>query len=177
MATQNPDEKKSLADIGDLVNRLANRRLQSGMSGLPDEFVDSLAASTTAIDQSLPPEGPARAEFLANLQRDLEIKDKFSTESFGLRGGFAAIVNVSVETTRNGQTVNGLYVRCNPIAYGSKEPPLFPFNSASSPTSRKLPPGRFMLWVENADHQRVTLQPVDIGENGKDSETIRIEIP
>jgi hypothetical protein len=51
------------------------------------------------------------------------------------------------------------------------------FNSASSPTARKLPPGNFVIWIETADHKQVTSQPIEIGDSGKNAETIRIEIP
>lgn len=176
LSTGSPDDKNRLVEMGNLANRIANRRSESGATNLPDEYVDSLVADTKALD-SLPPEGQSRTAALANVHRDLQIKAKYSTDSFGITGGFAAIIDVSVETVRNGQPVNGLYVRCNPAAYGFNDPPLFPFNSASSPTSRKLPPGSFVLWVETADHKRITSQPLDIGENGKDSETIRIAVP
>lgn len=124
----------------------------------------------------------ARSSLLALVAADLAAKAAYvegANTGAGFSGNFPSTVTVTVKTVDgNGVPRSNLYVRANPEAYGINGSPLYIFNSATSPlTTAPLPPGRAMLWVEDAAKHRLQSQSVNIGADGKDTDAFTIVVP
>lgn len=173
-------EREGLQEIQAIALRLSEQygRLSTGEKSVPfsELYIRSLAANTGTL-RSLPRVASERESAVTEIRDDMRLKLRYAQSSLSFAGGFPSVVKVTVETVRAGKPVEDLWVRCNPRRYGVTKNPQFVFNSASSPTVSNLPPGKFILWVENAAKESLVNQPVDIGEKGVESETIRISIP
>ncbi|HZL57408.1 MAG TPA: hypothetical protein VFC21_10015 [Bryobacteraceae bacterium] len=142
-------------------------------------YVVSLNGDSSALeklgDVTPPKDRPAVAR---DVRDDLKVKAHYTSQAAGIGGAFPSVVAVTVETERKGKKADDLWVRCNPRRDGVTKNPMFVFNSATSPTMSQLPPGFFIIWVEETKGGKVlTQQPVSIGDNGQDRQTIKLAIP
>jgi hypothetical protein len=169
-------DQAMLRDIGRSADKLDDRFKNAAAAEPAEEFAKSLSDDAQALDR-LPASTGERTAILKDIRDDLELKARFTSRGLTASTAFPSVVNVTIETERNGRTVNGLWVRSNPRRYGVTDTPMFVFPSASSPTARRMPPGVFTMWVESADHRVLATQIIEIGATEQDSERIRFTIP
>jgi len=187
--TYSSDKQQSdeLQKISDLLDRLHDRYVQRFgddadvpaliEKNLPLGYSLSMAADLDAVEKDSS-NHLDRINALQDVKNDLAMKVSFMVHSLGATGEFPSIIHVTVETVRpGGSKFSGLWVRCNPRRYGVTNHPLFVFNSATTPTESDLPPGFFVIWVEDAKHHLLLSQPVSLGGAGSDSEHITLAIP
>lgn len=183
----NQQEQPVIHSISQAIGQLRTRYLQKFGDGsdtvssinhnLSKEYSRSIDADFMSLRQ-LPTEQPKRLMVLKDIQADLVLKVSFNDNSLALSGTFPSVISVTVNTVNSqGTKVAGLWVRCNPQRYGVTKNPLFVFNSASTPTSAMLPPGRFIMWVEDANNKVLASQPVDFGSGGKSAEQMTFALP
>jgi len=176
------DVNNYLVESGNLASSLWERYQGSlnrvDRSKISRVYVVSLNSDSLALEK-LPAVAPgSRAAVARDVRDDLQVKSRFSSESLGIGGAFPSVVTVTVETERNGKKVDNLWVRCNPQRDGVTKNPMFVFNSATSPTVSQLPPGVFTIWVEaTSGGQVLTQEPIMVGSNGSDHDTIRLALP
>jgi hypothetical protein len=113
---------------------------------------------------------------LADVAADLDVKVAFARKSNGIAESADGMIQVSVTTKKDGQPVNGYLVRCNPKRYADRTTPMFPFSKMSSPTISRVPPGNYVFYAENANHERVGEVPITIGLQGKPSEEVDLPV-
>ena len=113
-----------------------------------------------------------------NVRDDVDIKAQFA-ERGSSGGAFPATIKVTILTERDGRPLSDLWVRANSALDGVTKSARYPFSSATTPTSRTLPPGLLTIWVESTDHGRVLAEEqILLGEGGSDQEPpIKIPIP
>jgi hypothetical protein len=165
--------------ISGLVDQLYERYRgrARGSPGLSGEYIKSLSDDSTALKEANTSEPKKMLQTVGTVRDDLQVKVRFQG-GFGAGGAFPSIIKVTVETRRQSAKADHLWVRCNPLRYGTTKVPMFPFNDETSPTSARLPPGLFWIWVESTDHSQVLLQqPVTIGTTTQNNETIRLALP
>jgi hypothetical protein len=165
-----------LREIGQSADTLDDRFKNARSAESADEFAQSVLDDALALDQ-MPGDPRQRSAVLKDLRDDLALKARFASGSLGVSTAFPAVVKVTIEIQKDGKIVDGLWVRCNPRRYGVTDTPMFPFPSASSPTTRRMPPGIFTVWVESPDHKLLASQTIEIGTAEEDSERIRFTVP
>jgi hypothetical protein len=168
-------ESELLKEIATLANRLETGYRNAKSDG-HSEFSQSLSDDAQAISEIIDT-ADTRRSVLTAVRDDLTLKVTFASRSLNAAVSFPEIINVTVETERDGKVVNGFWLRCNPRRYGVNDHPMFVFNSASSPTIRNLPPGAFVMWVENETHKVLLSEPLDVGSDGLDHEKIKLAVP
>lgn len=152
--------------------RLENEWWEAGMPRVHSDYLASLEAAAAALE--VRGDSAGTLETLQATTEDLKVKAAFAEE--GEEFAFADRVEVTVITLQDGVEVHGLLVRANPRAHRFKRPPQYVFNSSTSPTSRAIPPGNHVMWVETLDGTRLVCMPVTLGVGGDSSEMIRVPI-
>jgi hypothetical protein len=161
----------------DLLASIEGKWLAAGAT-LPPEYRLSLTANAEALRAVSSTGSPAAAhDVLLEVSRDLELKEGTTTGGLGAGSMFKTAVEVTVRTLRGTAEESGYLVRCNPRLLGVRQPALFVFSSASSPTVRSLPPGNYVLWVERQDGTILTRQDIEVGSSGTAKEIIGVVLP
>jgi hypothetical protein len=193
-ANISPENNKNLASIGNAASLLRSAAVESYGSGidspgtlrakLPEAYWRSMAFDySLLIDRQA--EMSKHSDQIASVAADLSAKLTFlnAVRSSGppsnLTGNFPATIKVTVTTVgKDGAPRSGLYVRANPEAYGINSPPLYVFNSATSPrTSGVMPPGRAIIWIEDSSRKVLQSQPVSLGDLGSATAEITVALP
>lgn len=107
------------------------------------------------------PNDPVSAVLLSDVKEDLAIKVKYIGQVTTVNALSYSEVEVEVKTMRNGQEVDGYFIGFNPKALPSDDP-MFRFNNPTSPSSGKLPAGRYEMIALRND-QIVQRQEVSVG--------------
>jgi hypothetical protein len=176
-------------DVGSEQDRIASAMNQSALRlgsqwrsaerpVVSRDYLDSVQSDITGLDEIAKQQVPAGSrQALNDILRDLETKERFASSYAGATSGFPDTVEVTVRTLRSNTEVSGYLVRCNPSRYANSSKPFFVFSSASSPTSRSLPPGYYRMWIEDAHGATVGSQPVTIGLSTTGRDTINFPLP
>ncbi len=83
-------------------------------------------------------------------------------------------VLVTVETVRSGVEVKGFEIKANPRCCRQQKVSWFPFSALSSPTSRDLPPGYYV--ISATKNKKITEREVAIGLDGQIEDTVQIDV-
>ncbi len=181
-------ESAALDDISTSLNGLRGRYTQAYGQDADDPqylphhlskpYYQSMAADLFSL-RSLPSDHAAQMQAIEDVRKDLSTKANFVSSSLGVTGSsFPSVITVTVDTVdATGKRVYGLWVRCNPERWGVTSHPLFVFNSATTPTSSILPPGYFVLWIEDSHKKVLEVQPIELGAAGHDTERISFSLP
>ena len=145
---------------------------------VPLEYRQALLVNVNAVRKlSYTAPGPTYTALLDDVAKDLSVKADYATPPSGDPIKFRTTVTVNVRTLRGGTEEGGYFVRCNPRSGAAQRPALFLFSRQSSPTSRPLPPGNYLLWVESTDGKVLKTQDMDVGANGEESQTVDVPLP
>ena len=179
LEANNEPNQRLVGQITGHAETLSRAWLNAGKPELSLDFEKSIEGDTADLNKASGLKGePGATVILRGVLDDLAVKVKFVTAgTLNAAAAFRSAIDVKVETLRGSQPVNGLWVRCNPARWGVTTAPQYVFNSATSPTTRQMPPGDFVMWVETADHKFLAQQPVQIGVAGKAQEDIRFAVP
>jgi hypothetical protein len=128
------------------------------------------AAATNNVDE-------ARA-IVEAMNRDLTIKIQYNQARMGISGSSRVLAKVKVRTLRQGTSVDGLTVYCNPYRWANDDHPMIPFPRLSSPTETAMLPGEYRLFATRAGRTKpLAWRDVSIGLAGKDNEDVDLDIP
>lgn len=114
---------------------------------VPDEYLVTFKAYGAAIKGvSANLESPSAMQTLAAISDDLNIKNKFLSQSAGISGRRAPpLITVSVRTKRGDVPAPGYQVSFNSFANTRSETPTHPVASDTNDAVRDLPPGAYTL--------------------------------
>jgi len=90
---------------------------------------------------------------------------------------FISLLDVSVRTMKADAPANGLRVLANPRRYGAQQPAMYQFNTVSTPSTRRLPPGNYVLIVLGAGGKLLAVQEAAIGARWATHDTVDVVIP
>lgn len=181
IATQNlaNQKKYDLLEIKNITNNIRNHAnsLTDILIEHPEcstqDYLISLECDINQINNiiSLNDTSDIR-ELLKDVEYDLSIKN--SNGVTWSSNGVNSRVLVSVHTFRNGKEEGGYVVQAT-RKYLTTSNPMFPFNDLTSPSSRNLPPGYYLIWIEK-NHTIMDKRVFTIGEENKDKQDIRFDI-
>jgi hypothetical protein len=114
---------------------------------------------------------------VADINRDLALKNKYYSERLGVAGIARGLVKVTVKTVSAGKPVYGLVVYCNPYRWADSSKPMQTFPSLSTPTETSMMPGYYRCFASGGKPERqLGDRSVAIGLDGKDTITLDIEV-
>ena len=187
--------KTSLAALSDLLTRVpstpptlafAQFRVKNAVTKLqmlaahwpaqsPVDYRANLAASVTLLDRAMATQPVDRlTAVLEALGDDLEVKLEHCTKSGGKLGGSVIVSVRTVEGGHESRNWEVLYLPKVFEAMGGVTPDRFP--RLSSPTSETLVPGRYVMWVRDANNRTSERISVKVGE-GKKALPIDLTVP
>lgn len=165
---QQAQQVKKYADL--MLNKL---RQNSGSLSKEVEYLKSVRHNISLLDQAAEKPAIEAVAIMQDVEEDLKLKVS-QGNSMGLASNLIIGVPVTIQTVRNGVEVEGFIVTCNPKRYSSNSTAMFIFNQPSSPTTKVLPPGNYVISVtKNGKH---TSRKVSIGERGQEPENIPIDV-
>jgi hypothetical protein len=178
-----PQLGKYLGEIDTTAKDLAALYLTSlkkkqALNHLPRIYIASLDSDSAALesfagDTKLSIE--QQTKIASDVHEDLGQKREYAADLPG--GVFRSTIEVTVETIHaDGKPAYGLWVRANAAVDGVTKMAMYPFNSATTPTTRLLPPGYLTLWIEASSGGFVLAQQ-EILLGSKDQEAIRFPVP
>jgi hypothetical protein len=172
-------EGKTLITEVDLsVRAIKNKWRAAPNKSIPADYLKSLRFQCEQLNLAARERNRTTArEILRDIRDDLKIKERFSRSALTAAETLGAELNVIVRTMRAGQEVNGYHVRLNPKRYANNQNPMYVFSNPTSPTSRRLPPGNYRLWLEDIRGTVIRTIPVTIGADGDPEEVIRVDVP
>ena len=133
----------------------------------PVDYRTNLAASVTLLDRAIAAQRVDRlTAVLEALGDDLEVKLEHCTKSGGTLGGSVVVSVRTVEGDHESRNWQVLYLPKVFEAMGGVTPDRFP--KLSSPTSETLVPGRYVMWVRDADNRTSERISVKVGEGKKE---------
>lgn len=166
-------QDQSIKEIQDNFNIIDSR-----LKDLPEEqrsdYTKSLNAQITLLNKAAQGDvSDETALYLENVRADLNLKRRLVMTADP--GSFGAI-NVAVIPKRAGIPINNLTVAAAPIALVDSPQDYYRFPKLSSPTSRQLPPGRYMFFVYRGTKELVR-QLQDVGSMSRSNITLELEVP
>ena len=171
-------EEGILRDIRASYDFLSSKWLGGSKKELSKEYLTTLDSNTELLLQTLNiPERMERLNILQAVKRDLKIKVRAARKGANAAETFNVAINVTVRTFKNNSEVSGYLVRCNPQLYANNKTPLFPFNNETSPSTRSLPPGYYVLWIEDKNNQKIVTRQISIGDDNLVDIEIKVSIP
>jgi hypothetical protein len=105
------------------------------------------------------------------INEDIDTKVKYASTALALAKP-SLEVKVTVQTLSGIVEERGLDVSLTPLLFAN-EPPLFPFNDQSSPTTSYVPPGRYQLRGEKAGIVECVKDNVGVGLNGEHEQALQ----
>jgi len=143
------------------------------------DYLKSLIADRKTLESAQDAPATEAAASIAIVAADLNAKAKYSVIQ-SRSGGFADVlgseISLSVISVRDGSSVNGYDVLCNPRRFADSSDSMYPFGDQTSPATRTLPPGVFTIKLLKAGHV-VASKDVELGSDGKTSSTVTISVP
>jgi hypothetical protein len=133
----------------------------------PVDYRANLAASVTLLDRAIAePSVDHLTAVLEALGDDLEVKLEHCTKSGGKLGGSVIVSVRTVEGDHESRNWQVFYLPKVFEAMGGVTPDRFP--KLSSPTSETLVPGRYVMWVRDANNRTSERISVKVGEGKKE---------
>lgn len=170
--------KTLIAGVESSVKAIKGKWRAARNKDVPEDYLKSLRLDCELLNQAARESDREKAlEILRDVGDDLKIKERFSRSAMAAAEILGAEVTVTIRTKRAGREVGGYLVRLNPKRYADNQAPMFVFNNPTSPTSRKLPPGNYKLWLEDGNSAVIKTIPVTIGDGDDPEEDITMDVP
>jgi hypothetical protein len=163
-----------LSDLQNKIDQLQDRVSGANPTGL-SEYVKTLSYQSRLLSTAaqMGNAEDARA-IIADVSADLDAK-LASSASLGVGPSFRGVIDVTVHTKRAGTEASGYLIQCNPLRYRDSDP-MFSFPNLSSPTTHKLPPGRYEV-VAVQNNTIAARRVADIGLSGQDRVDLDVPVP
>lgn len=171
---------QSLESISENVEFLKKVMMTPGRPILK-EYLEGVAADAELL-QELAAQNPRTAPELKALNVELkEVASDLTLKITGPRSGgeIVRLVEVFVHARKGTETVGGyqvIYVSRAQLRNKTYYKPFDRLTDPSNPTSMKLPPGNYIIWLKK-DMQETKQQPASVGENQESKKTIDVPVP
>jgi hypothetical protein len=174
--TQDSEEDKLSNQLIQSHQRLSSQWREAGSPNIDSDYLRSLQFDIDQLTSiSGRPSGVRPA--LVAVNRDLDIKTRFSKTGANASAGFSDKVTVTVRTFRANAEVSGYLIRCNPDRWADSKLPFHVFSSASSPTTASLPPGYYTMWAEDVGGRVIASRPITVGDTSASRQDIAFPLP
>ena len=152
---------ETLAEIQAALTRMEDTYVATGGEELSGDYVAGLRANAWLLRRAATNEDSAAA-IIADVASDLQWKayDVAAGVGWSTEARESGI-EVTVRVRRNGSDVGGYYARANPRRFPPSPNPLFPFTN-ETPSTRRLPSGNYIVWIEDVNGQIMQARPLTI---------------
>ena len=169
-------DPKSVDDVHVRVDEF-QRHLQEAHAASPDDAAAIQHLTSLLILAANQPDTVNSDAILADVSRDLVLKNRFYSERMGVAGESRSMVKVTVRTLSGTQPAAGLLVFCNPYRWADSVRPMKTFAALSSPTDTTMLPGYYRCAAaQPLSGNIVGDRLIEIGLDGKDSVTLDIAV-
>ena len=147
-------------------------------TAIDPEYSSNLQLLASALNLARRTPDPAeRLSMMREVDADLALKVRYQRSALGLTPRKTQTVKVTVTTIRVGAPAKGLLVRCNPRAYSRLPIDMVVFNDPTTPTSRELTPGLYVLaLIDPASMKEVARRDIEPGADGKDQLGVQFDL-